>query len=247
MNQFELELRTHFDEFFENRFFFLGHNRHTHGNVSAAGGGNVGFENIFLRETFPQVFNGEIAVFVEILVNFFLVGGIGGEFQNEFRAAVQVDTAPDGTGGVLADQGQHVAVVGDFLVFHRCGFQELLNGNAFVDGGIFQRDGVVHRRVLGFFCLGGGDQFRYFRALGIVADVFEGLIEIPFLKRVHGVDEYAQHQQSEYRTQNNGFLVHFAASSPAGAALTALLMISMRVLSAIFTMKVFSLTVMTSP
>ena len=71
--------------------------------------------------------------------------------------------------------------------------------------------------------------------------------DAPQTVAVFAKDEYAQHQQSEDRTEDNRFFIHFLFSSPAGTELTALFISSTLVLSAILTMKVCSLTVTTSP
>ena len=247
MHQLELQLGAHLDQPFEDLFLFLGHDRHAHGDVFAARGRDVGFEDVLLGQTFAKGFDRQVAVFVEILFDLGLVGGIGDEFEDEFGAAVEVDTAADGAGGVLPDQREHVARAGDLLGLDDDRFHHFFEGDALVGRRIFQRGGVIHGGIFGLLGLRRGDQFGDFLAVGIGADVLERVIEIPLAERIHGKDEYAQHQQSEDRTEDNRFLIHFLASSPAGTELTALFISSTLVLSAILTMKVCSLTVTTSP
>ena len=108
MNETELKLCTQLDQFFQSCLFFLGHYGNAHGNISAACGRDIRFINIFRRQTFSQSFNGDITVFIEFLLDFFLVVRVRYKLKDKFGASVEVNTAADRSCGILADQGNHV-------------------------------------------------------------------------------------------------------------------------------------------
>ena len=92
-------------------------------------------------------------------------------------------------------------------------------------------------RSAGFETRGFADGTAFWDALQterpqlVVLDVMlPGIDGITLLKRIHGEDEHPQYQQSENRSQNHRFFVHFCSSLPT------------TVLTAVFTTLIFTLS-----
>ena len=207
MDEAKLKLRGTEDQLFEVGAVVGVDRRHAHGDEFLAGRGDFRFEVVLRFQTLAERFDGVVAERLELRALRLLVGL---QVQEEFGASVEVDAQADRAGGVLADQGDHVAVVLELLRLHDVRLHEVDQVDGKRGGAVFGRHPDLAGRG---FESGGGiqvldlvfllerlcafDHLLDGRVGGVGEQLVERLVEIALLQREHGGDEYADHSQRE--------------------------------------------------
>ena len=222
MDETEVELGAHLDEFEELQFFILGHHGGTERHVVAARGSDLGFEDLLTFQTFAQDLDGHVAVAVELGAHalFHLGPGlsafgvaldpleevlIGDQLQNEFHAAVQVESQTDGAGSLFADQTHDVPVV---LKVGALDFLGQVNTPAV--GGLEQCLRLEELGILGLDRLGFFDQFQGIGVFLVLEQCDEGIVVVRGDQRIHGRAEDQQHHDDDGGSQYEGTFVHLS-------------------------------------
>ena len=208
MDEAEFELGGTEDELFEVGAVVGVHGRHADGNEFLTRGGDLGLEVVLRFQTLAEGFDGVVAEGLELRTLRLLVGL---QMEQEFGTAVEVDAEADRAGGVLADQGDHVAVVLKLLRLHDHGLHEVdqvdrirgrtVGGGHFdLAGGRFEGSGGIQIFDLVFLLLGLGqlDHLLNGRVGGIGEELRERLVEVALLQGEHGRHEHRDHGDGEH-------------------------------------------------
>ena len=212
VNQPEAQFGAHLDQVEKLEFFILGDDRSPQRDVAVAGGGDLRFENLLPFQTLPEDLDRDVAVAIELVLHAIFHFGaadavavgksleaiekffVRHEFQIELDAAVQIQPEPDRTGGVLADQTQHVAVVLDVTRRFDHGSQI----RARFVGGAQQRLRLVERGVFLLQLSGLFDQhLRLGDILFVAQHLDEHRVVVALRQRVQRTGEHRHHDRDD--------------------------------------------------
>ena len=198
-----MELGAHLDHVTQFCLFIVGDDRRTENDVTFTGGCKFRFKNTHLLQTFAELFDGNIAVMLEIVFDLLFFTFIGQKFKIELHTAVEVQSQTDGAGRFFTDEAHHIAVVLQILALdHRSEVDTALIGS------LEQRLGFKEVLVFRLISLGSGDQLGSGLIRLILEQRFKGIIIISGGQRIHRRTENHHYNDGEQGAEQNRFFVH---------------------------------------